>query len=107
MAVAAPILHATGSRWQAFKWSLVSGLCEPVGALVVGTLFASFLTVTVVKTALAGVAGVMVFMVFHELVPQSLRHVSTNAALVSNVAGMMFISATVWALQEKLGFKIQ
>jgi ZIP family zinc transporter len=105
MAVAAPIYHATGSRWQAFKWSLLSGLCEPAGAILIGLLMHSYLTSSVIKIALAGVAGVMTFMCFHELVPQSLKYISSNAAIVSNVAGMMFISLSVWFLQEKLGFK--
>ena len=105
MAVAAPIFHATGSRWQAFKWSLISGMCEPIGALVVGAALHNFLTSFVVKTALAGVAGVMTFMCFHELIPQSFKYISSNAALKSNVAGMIFISLSVWFLQEFLGFK--
>jgi ZIP family zinc transporter len=106
MAVAAPIFHATGSRWQAFKWSLVSGMCEPVGAIVVGLLLTPYLTPHVIKTVLAGVAGVMTFMCFHELVPQSLKYISSDAAMVSNVCGMVFISLSVWILQEKLAFKI-
>ncbi len=105
MAVAAPIFHATGSRWQAFKWSLISGMCEPAGAVIVGLVLTKYLTSHIVKTVLAGVAGVMTFMCFHELVPQSLKYISSNAAIVSNVCGMMFISASVWFLQEKLGFK--
>lgn len=106
MAVAAPIYHATGSRWQAFKWSLVSGICEPFGALVVGVTFRGLLTVDVVKTALAGVAGIMTFMCFHELLPQAYRHIDASAALRSNVAGMATMAFSVWFLQEYLQFKI-
>lgn len=105
MAVAAPIFHATGSKWTAFKWSLISGMCEPAGAILVGLVFTQYLTSEIIKTSLAGVAGVMVYMCFHELVPQSLKYISSNAALYSNVAGMIFISFSVWFLQEKLGFK--
>lgn len=53
MAVAAPILHATNSKWQAFKWSLISGLCEPVGAIVFGVFWSNHLTEQVVQSMLA------------------------------------------------------
>ena len=105
MAVAAPIYHATNSKWEAFKMSLISGICEPVGALLVGLVFTQYLTSYVIKTALAGVAGIMTFMCFHELIPQSLKYISSNSALYSNVSGMMFISFSVWFLQEYLDFK--
>jgi len=107
MAVAAPIYHATGSKWQGFKWSLLSGICEPLGALAVGVTLTSFLTANIIKTALAAVAGIMTFMCFHELLPQSYRYIDSNSALISNIAGMMFISFSVWFLQEFLQFKIQ
>ena len=43
IAVASPIYHATGSKWQAFKWSLISGACEPAGAILIGFLFHEYL----------------------------------------------------------------
>ncbi len=105
IAVAVPILAATGSKWQAFKWSLISGLCEPVGALVFGFFFTQYLTTEIIKTTLAGVAGIMVFLCFHDLVPQSLKYIDSHSALYSNVFGMMLVSGSVWFLQEFLGFK--
>ncbi len=43
MAVSAPIYAATGSRGKAFSWSLLSGLSEPLGALLAALLLAPFL----------------------------------------------------------------
>lgn len=107
MAVAAPILGATRSPARALRWAFVSGLCEPAGAILLGWLFRAYLTPFVIKAALAAVAGVMTFMCFHELVPQSLAYLSPGHALWSNSAGMVFIAATVWLLQEHLGFKLK
>ena len=44
MAVASPIYSATGSRWQAMKWCILSSICEPFAAIMFGTFFNSFLT---------------------------------------------------------------
>ena len=30
--VAMPIYYATGNKWKAFGWSLLSGVTEPIGA---------------------------------------------------------------------------
>ena len=34
MCIAVPIFAATGSHWEAFKMSILSGLTEPLGALL-------------------------------------------------------------------------
>ena len=34
IAVAAPVFFATGCRWKAWMWTLISGLAEPVGAII-------------------------------------------------------------------------
>jgi zinc transporter ZupT len=70
-------------------------------------MFTQYLTPDIIKTCLAGVAGIMVYMCFSELVPQSLKYISAKQALYSNVAGQMFIAFSVWFLQEYLDFKIK
>jgi zinc transporter, ZIP family len=59
MAVATPIYHATGSKWLAFKYSMLSGACEPVGALVVAFFFNDMLDEHLVHCLLA--AGMLLF----------------------------------------------
>eukprot|EP00741_Cyanophora_paradoxa_P023762 tig00021617_g22953.t1 len=49
VAVAMPIYAATGSRWLALRFSLISGLVEPVSAVAVGFGFSRFLTPSAVK----------------------------------------------------------
>lgn len=93
MAVAFPIYNATGSRWQAFLYSLLSGLCELFGAVLFGIIFRSVLTERVVTTMLAGVAGIMVFICVKELYPTSSKYLSSGNATVSNVIGMAVTAA--------------
>jgi zinc transporter, ZIP family len=54
MAVASPIYHSTGSKWEALKWSLVSGMCEPIAAFIFGTLLSNYITDDMVQMLLAG-----------------------------------------------------
>jgi zinc transporter ZupT len=34
LCVAMPVYYATGSKWKAFGWALLSGLTEPIGGIV-------------------------------------------------------------------------
>jgi len=90
MAVAAPIYNATKSKWQAFKWSFISGACEPVGALLFGYFFTKYFTEYLVQSVLAGVAGIMVYLSVKELMPATLQYVKPGPATISNTIGMFF-----------------
>ncbi|EGC32000.1 hypothetical protein DICPUDRAFT_39053, partial [Dictyostelium purpureum] len=102
MAVAAPIYSATNSKWKAFKYCLYSGLCEPIGAVVFGIIFNSFMTPYLIQSMLAAVAGIMVFMVLKELLPASLKYISVNESVFSNIVGMMFFFFSIHYLHQML-----
>jgi len=104
MAVASPIFNATKSKWTAFKYTLLSGMCEPIGALVFGLFFTQSLSEDVVHAMLAGVAGIMVLMAIKELLPTSLRYISADSAVVSHIIGMAFIFFSIWLLHHVFGF---
>lgn len=48
------IINFFKSKWQALKYSVLSGICEPVGALVFGVFFSNLLTPYIVQCLLAG-----------------------------------------------------
>eukprot|EP00727_Mastigamoeba_balamuthi_P000403 m51a1_g1036 hypothetical protein (298) ;mRNA; f:691014-692651 len=100
MAVAAPIFSATASKWQAIKWSTLSGIVEPAGALLVAVALNAFLTDYVVQCMLAGVGGIMVYMTVRELMPTTFKYISPEEASYSFLAGMTFIASTVYYLHS-------
>ncbi|KAK5580343.1 hypothetical protein RB653_000359 [Dictyostelium firmibasis] len=102
MAVAAPIYSATGSKWKAFKYSLYSGLCEPIGALIFGLIFREYMTPYLIQSMLAAVAGIMVFMVIKELLPAAFKYVSVDESAFSNVLGMIFFFFSIHFLHSML-----
>jgi len=97
MAVASPIYHSTGSAWQAFKWTFLSGFCEPLGATIVGYLFSDQLMQSdrLIHQALAAVSGIMVAICLKELIPTSLKYISPMEAAYANFIGMIVIFVTV------------
>lgn len=88
IAVSVPVYFATGSRAKAFKFSFLSGLSEPVGAIVGYLLLMPFLSPTVFGILFAGVAGIMVFISLDELLPAAEEFGEHHLSIYGMIAGM-------------------
>jgi len=67
---------------------MISGIFEPLGVLVAGLLFQSFLTEFVVNCLLASVGGIMTLISFLELIPSALLSSPAHDVNTSIFAGM-------------------
>jgi len=99
LAVSAPIYAATGSRRQAFLWSFLSGVSEPIGAGLAALVLLPFLTGTVLGWVLAAVAGIMVSISMDELIPAAKSYGSEHTPLVGAISGMIIMALSLWLLQ--------
>ena len=99
LAVSAPIYVATGSRSKAFWWSFISGVAEPVGALLAAAVFMPFLNEAVLGVMLSAVAGIMVFISIDELLPISRAYKEEHLSIVGIIAGMVVMSLSLWMLK--------
>lgn len=95
IAVAVPIFYATGVRMKAFKLSLLSGLAEPVGALLAYLILMPFITDTMFGIIFAGVAGIMVFISLDELLPAAKKYDETHLSIYGLVAGMAVMAISL------------
>ena len=100
IAVAVPIAAATGRRGLAFWYSFLSGLAEPLGALLGAIVLMHFMTPMVTSMMLAGVAGLMVFISLDELLPTASRYGEEHAATLGAVAGMAVMITTLVMLAQ-------
>jgi ZIP family zinc transporter len=98
LAVSTPILAATGSRKQAFWWSFLSGVSEPVGAGLAALVLLPILNDTVLGYVLASVAGIMVFISLDELLPVSRSWGEEHLSIVGIVVGMLVMAVSLWML---------
>jgi len=89
IAVSAPIYKATGSRKKAFLWSFLSGVVEPIGALLTALILLPFLNPQILGYILSGIAGLMVFIAIDELLPVSKSYGYLHLPIVSFIAGMI------------------
>lgn len=88
IAVSVPIYHSTGNRKKALKYSLMSGLAEPIGALFGLAFLLPFWTPMLSSVLLAVVAGVMVFIAFDELLPSAEEYGHHHYAIGGVIVGM-------------------
>ncbi|PKP11409.1 MAG: zinc transporter ZupT [Bacteroidetes bacterium HGW-Bacteroidetes-4] len=98
IAVSVPIYYATGNRRKAFLLSFLSGLAEPVGALV-GFVFIYFIAggmTPIISGVMFGtVAGIMVFISLDELLPTAEEYGEHHISIYGLVSGMAIMAVSL------------
>lgn len=95
LAVSAPIYYATGNRKKAFLFSFLSGLSEPVGALIGFFILRNFFNDTTLGFIFAGVAGIMVYISLDELLPTAEEYGEHHIAIGGLIAGMIVMAGSL------------
>lgn len=96
--VSVPIFYATGNRRTAFMYSFLSGLAEPVGALLGYAILSPFLTPTLLSSSLAFVAGIMVYISLDEILPLAHRYGEEHLVLIGIGSGMLVMAVSLFLL---------
>ncbi|MBE7032457.1 MAG: hypothetical protein E7401_05805 [Ruminococcaceae bacterium] len=90
-----PIFYATGNRTKAFLYSLVSGIAEPVGAIIGYLLLMPYINDTVNAVVFAIVAGIMVFISVSELLPSAQEYSGNHISVYGLICGMAVMSISL------------
>jgi zinc transporter, ZIP family len=98
IAVSVPIFYSTGNRRQAFMYSFLSGVAEPVGALIGYALLLPFLTPEILSLTLAFVAGIMIYISFDEILPMAHRYGRAHLVILGVIVGMAIMALSLWLL---------
>lgn len=95
IAVSVPIYQATGSRRKAFRYSFLSGLAEPVGALIGWLILMPVMNDVAFGLIFASVAGIMVFISFDELLPAAREYGEHHLSIYGLIAGMAVMAVSL------------
>ena len=95
IAVSAPIYFATGNKRRAFAVSFLSGITEPVGAVIGYLLLMPFFNDTVFGILFASIAGIMVFIAVEELLPMAREYEKSKITIIGVIAGMMVMAVSL------------
>lgn len=99
IAVSVPIYHATGSRLKAFRLSFLSGLAEPIGAVVGYLVLSQFLSDYLLGAIFAMVGGVMVFLSIDTILPTARNSARGHLTVYGLIAGMAVMAASLYLLK--------
>lgn len=95
IAIAAPIYNVSGSRAKALKYSFLSGMAEPVGALAGWLALMPFMSDAVFGVMFAAAAGIMIYISVDELLPSSAEYGSHRLGMGGFVAGMAVMALSL------------
>ncbi len=98
IAVAVPIYFATGSRKKAFIYSFLSGISEPIGALLAFGILLVFFNKLLIGVFMGMVAGIMVFISLDELLPAAREYGEPHRAIYGLVFGMLVMAVSLLLL---------
>jgi zinc transporter, ZIP family len=95
IAVAAPIYYATGSKKKAFGFALLSGLAEPLGAILAFWLLGDLIGSTFFGHIMSFIAGIMVYISLDFLIPSALQYGKKQVMLNGLVLGMFIMAISL------------
>ncbi len=95
ISIAAPIYFATKDRGLTLFICFLSGLAEPLGAVLGYMVLKPFLSPEIFGTVFGVIAGVMVFLALDELLPAAKRYAVGHETVYGLVAGMSALAISL------------
>jgi ZIP family zinc transporter len=99
--IGVPVYYATGSRGRAILWAALSGVAEPLGALIgLAVVLSGHMSHVAMGTIMAAVAGIMTGITFQELIPRSMQYDPSNRWTINGLfAGMAIMAVSLVMMQ--------
>jgi zinc transporter, ZIP family len=95
VAIAIPIYYATKSRNKALLYSFLSGLSEPLGALLGMFILTYFVSDLWFGVIFGLVAGIMVYISLDELLPTAEKYGEHHLAIYGLISGMLVMAVSL------------
>ncbi len=95
IAVAVPIFYATGNKRKAFKLSFLSGVSEPLGAILGYFLLLQFFDDQIFGLVFSAVAGIMVYISLDELLPSAREYGEHHISIYGLISGMLIMALSL------------
>ena len=95
IAVSVPVYYATGNRKKAFAYSFLSGLSEPLGAIIGYLILMPFMNDQTYGLVFALVAGIMVFISLDELLPSAREYGEHHLSIYGLLGGMIVMALSL------------
>ena len=91
ISIAVPIYYATNNKWEAIKKTVISGLSEPIGALLAYIFLSKYITESLISITLLFVAGLMICLSIEEMLPEALKYKKDRYLFLGFILGIILI----------------
>lgn len=95
MAISIPIFYSTKSRKKAMLYTILVGLCQPLGAVLGYLLLYKFFSDVLFGVLFSIIAGIMIFVAVDELLPTAQRHEDHHISVYGFIVGMMVMAISL------------
>ena len=92
ISISVPIYYATGSKLKAFIYTLISGLSEPLGAILAYLFLSNIINDNIMGLLMSLIAGIMIQISLYELLPTSLKYKNKKTTIIFFIIGILFMS---------------
>lgn len=99
LAVSLPIYHATNNRKTAFWYATLSGLAEPVGAVLGFFILLPLMGDATLGITFGIVAGIMIYISFDELLPAARVYGNAHTTILGLTVGMLVMALSLIAFK--------
>lgn len=93
--IAVPIYLATKNKKKAFMYAFISGLAEPIGALLAWAFLYRIITTEILMSLLASVAGIMIYISVDTLIPTAKSMGYKHTMVMGFSAGMILMGISL------------
>lgn len=91
ISIAVPIYYATSNKKIAFKKALISGMAEPIGAVLALIFLKNYISKMMISIVLVIVAGLMITLSTQEMLPESLKYNENKYLYLGLISGLILV----------------
>lgn len=91
ISISVPIYYATGNKKRGVLYSFISGLAEPVGALLAYICLKNFINDALVAMVLIIVAGIMITLSIDEMLPEVNSYNKKKESYIGLISGLILV----------------
>lgn len=91
ISISVPIYYATGSKKRGVIYSLISGLAEPLGAILAFIVLKNYINDITIALVLVIVAGIMITISINEMLPEVNSYNKKNISILGIIIGVILV----------------
>lgn len=91
ISISIPIYYSTGNKFKSLLYTLISGLSEPLGALLAYMLLKNFINDLTISIILILVSGIMINLSINDILPEVNKYNKKKQSILGMFLGLILV----------------